>query len=485
MKRTFSTEVHGAACDLIGDASRDGVQPAWSQGRRSFLKGSFVAAAAAAIPFELIGAGKAVAAKLPYSPDYGPLAPVADLTTGLPLLSLPEGFVYRSFGWTGDGMSDGIPTPGAHDGMAVVGSDKNTIVLVRNHERTGTSGSFAPSKVTFDPAATGGTSNLTFDPRTGHWLGAYASLGGTLTNCAGGPTPWNTWLSCEETTRGPQTDARYARQHGWVFEVPAFGPANPQPLVQMGGFAHEAAATDPATSIVYLTEDRTPSGFYRFVPNVRTRLAQGGTLQMLKVVKLTAPLLYGGPGGTSPIPNGTSFDVEWVPIADPQRVYSTGTASGGVFNQGFALGGAGFARLEGAWFGNGVVWFTSTSGGITGKGQVWKYDPRTERLTMVYESPGAGILDNPDNCAWSPRGSLILCEDGSNAIQRLHGLTPDGTLFPFCENQVVLSGFKGFSGDYRDREFAGATFYNQWLFVNIQTPGITFAITGPWDNGAL
>lgn len=453
-------------------------------GRRGFFKGSLAAAAATVLPFEMLGARNAVAAALPYSPEYGPLAPVVDETTGLPLLNLPSGFTYKSYGWTRDVMSDGIPTPSSHDGMAVCGIDPNKIVLVRNHERSGTTGSFAPGKVTYDPVATGGTTNLTFNPRTGQWLSSSASLGGTLTNCAGGLTPWGTWLTCEETTAGPQTNVNYTKQHGWVFEVPAFGPANPQPLTGLGAFSHEAAAVDPVSGIVYLTEDATPSGFYRFIPDVKTRLAQGGKLQALKIVGESNKLLYGR-SATGLIPNGTTFDVEWVDIADPTKVYSTGTSGNGVWKQGEAQGAAGIARGEGCWYGNGVIWFTSTSGGVVNQGQVWKYDPRAETLTMVYESPAAVTLNNPDNIAVSPRGSVILCEDGGRQPQRLQGLTFDGTLFPFCENNVILNGFKGFTGNYTGNEFAGATFYNEWLFVNIQTPGITFAITGPWDNGAL
>ena len=115
------------------------------------------------------------------------------------------------------------------------------------------------------------------------------------------------------------------------------------------------------------------------------------------------------------------------------------------------------------------------------------YSPSAETLTMMYESPSSEVLDSPDNLAISPQGGLILCEDGGADVQRLHGLTMIGEIFPFAENNVVLNGERGFNGDYRDNEWAGATFSEDgaWMFVNIQTPGITFAITGPWTSGGL
>ena len=93
----------------------------------------------------------------------------------------------------------------------------------------------------------------------------------------------------------------------------------------------------------------------------------------------------------------------------------------------------------------------------------------------------------PDNLCVSPRGGLILCEDGSNQ-SFIRGLTMDGTIFPFAKNNVVLNGEQnGFEGDFREREFAGATFSpdGRWLFFNAQSPGISFAVTGPWTRGPL
>lgn len=481
------------------DASKD-MDPHWTYGRRGFLKSGVAAAATVAMPFSILGSKKAHAVQLPFSPDYGPLAPVADEVTGLPLLQLPEGFKYWSYGWTGDVMTDGIATPGAHDGMAVVAADANKIVLVRNHEQgSRTAGSYANPKITYDPLCNGGTTNLVFSPRTKQWVGAYASISGTIRNCAGGPTPWNSWITCEETSDGPHNGA--SKQHGYCFDVPATGVAKPVPLVDMGCFSHEAVAVDPVTGIIYETEDSTPSGFYRFIPNVIGRPEMGGKLQMMKLktannaVRTINGVSYGYYNtGVAQAP-GTTFDVEWVNIDEPNKPFITGTSYGGVVAQGIMQGASSIVRGEGVWYGNGVIYVCSTSGGAAGKGQIFAYDPRRETFTLVYESSGADVCDNPDNIAWSPRGSLILCEDGGNSVSRCHGLTTDGTVFPFIANNADFragaigtytrpSG-RSFSSNSMGSEFCGATFHNEWLFVNTQSPGITYAITGPWDNGAL
>lgn len=479
----------------------DHMDPHWSFSRRGMLKSGVAAAAAASMPLGLIGAGTARAVQLPYSPDYGPLAPVADQATGLPLLQLPQGFKYWSFGWTGDVMSDGIATPGAHDGMAVVASDPHKLVLVRNHEQgSRTAGAYLPNKGVYDPSCNGGTTNLVFAPQQKKWLSSWASLSGTIRNCAGGPTPWNTWISCEETTDGVHNGA--TRQHGYCFDVPAMGLASAVALKDMGCFVHEAVAVDPVTGIIYETEDSNPSGFYRFIPNVKGQPAKGGRLQMMKLrnAPFNASITINGSNhgyyntGVAQAA-GTTWDVEWVDIANPDMPFVSGTTYGGVRAQGLVQGASSIVRGEGVWYGNGVIYVCSTSGGANGNGQIFAYDPRKETLVMLFESGGNSEVDNPDNIAWSPRGSLILCEDGDATPQALRGLTLDGTIFPFCYNNVNFSGTgmgnyarpsgRSFGSDWRGSEFCGATFHDEWLFVNIQSPGITFAITGPWDNGAL
>ncbi|MFC5750776.1 alkaline phosphatase PhoX [Actinomadura rugatobispora] len=450
--------------------------------RRKFLKGGLTTAAAVAAiaPLEALGARTAGAApmgKQPSSPDYGPLYPVKDHTTGLELLALPKGFEYLTYGWTGDVMSDGTPTPSSHDGMAAFHRPDGKIALVRNHERSGFTGAFTTPA--YNPAARGGTTNLVFDPKAGKFLESWGSLSGTIRNCAGGPTPWGTWLTCEETTEvGPD-----GTRHGYVFEVPFDGKGDPRPLKAMGRFSHEAVAVDPRTGIVYLTEDATPSGFYRFLPSKPGELAAGGELQMM-VIETPDGSSY----STYADATGVEYRTSWVTIPNPD--YAPGEKRPA--EQGAALGAAVVRRGEGAWYGNERIYLVSTSGGPKGQGQVFEYDPKAERMRVLFASPDASVLNNPDNICVSPRGGIVLCEDGSDS-EYLHGLTTDGEIFPFSENKVVIpaGGVPGKSvapGDYTGSEWCGSAFEpknGNWLFANAQSPGITFAITGPWRRGSL
>src|SRR5215475_681262 len=452
--------------------------------RRAFLGATPFAVGAALQTFAVInsscGAGLRTASSS--AVGYGHLRASKTRNTGEEILTLPEGFEYNVIGKTGAKMSDGNPTPPAHDGMAAF-KVKNELRLTRNHEINGGMGrdgaAFGDAATAYDVKAGGGVTTLIIDPKTREIVKDFVSLNGTLHNCAGGPAPWGSWISCEETTLGQSLgkDGRgdFSRPHGYCFEVmaDADGAVKATPLAAMGRFVHEAVAVDARTGVVYLTEDRGAAGFYRFIPKRQGKLSEGGKLQMLAIAGRRQFDLRTGQKA------GESLDVNWVDIdePDPPDVEKSVDA---VYRQGFALGAATFARLEGCWYGGDSVYFTSTSGGDKRLGQVWQYTPQAEdkgKLKLIFESPEEAVLDMPDNLCVSPNGGLILCEDGDKE-QYVRGLTREGQIFDLAKN--ILPGYEG-------REFAGATFSpdGQTLFVNIQTPGMTLAIWGPWDRGAL
>lgn len=445
--------------------------------RRRLLASGLAAGALGALPWRGLVAAVAQPA----------LTAVADRSTGLPLLELPRGFEYLSFGWTGEPLADGTPTPPRHDGMAVVRHDGARLWLVRNHEVVDDAGAFLSGDAVYDPAAGGGCTALEFDADAGRFASARGVLAGTVWNCGGGPTPWGTWLSGEEHVPSPgdpheraSRPSRLTKDHGFIFEVdPRGGPARPLPA--LGRFYHEGAAVDPRSGRVYLTEDRATGGLYRFTPTQPGDLARGGVLEML-VVEGRADL-------RREVRRDHAYPVRWVRIEDPLRAHRPGTRDTlGVFDQGAVQGGTAFGRPEGCWFGGGVLHFTTTIGGDAGKGQVWRHDPRAATLRLVFESPGDAVLSGPDNLTLTPRGGLIVCEDGANAVQRLVAIGRDGRASEFARNAIVLDAPRhGQHGDFRDREWSGASFSpdGRWLFVNVQTPGVTFAITGPWAKLGL
>jgi secreted PhoX family phosphatase len=397
------------------------------------------------------------------------------------LVALPRDFQYTVFGKSGSPMSDGNLTPRRHDGMAAF-SDGNLVRLVRNHEinnGTGKPGVLISTRGTpYDPLAGGGTVTMLVDAQRREVVRDFISLSGTLQNCAGGLTPWGSWLTCEEAILGQ--GHQFNQEHGYIFEVPAGAdtPATPVPLKAMGRFIHEAVAVDPGTGIVYETEDSQgmgahvpeTSGFYRFTPQEKQNLAAGGRLEMLA--------LRGHPGYDTRTRQrvGQQFDIEWVAIDNPDPV-GVETDPLAVYKQGLAKGGATFARLEGCWYGDGSIFINATSGGDRKLGQVWEYRPEAGggTLRLLFESRSTEVLNAPDNLCVSPRGGLVLCEDLSGG-EYLRGLTRDGDIFDFAKN--IAPGA---------REFAGATFSpdGQTLFVNVQEPGMTLAIWGPWDKGSL
>lgn len=420
---------------------------------------------------------------------YGPLIP-----DPAGLLSLPAGFRYHAFSRTGDRMSDGFAVPSLHDGMACFSTpDAARVILVRNHEvgeGNPNQGPFAGNASLFqnlDPAmiydrgsgtrpCLGGTTNVVYNLLERRVEREYLSLVGTVRNCAGGPTPWGTWITCEETNLRRGSNATLEKDHGYNFEVPADanGLVKPEALIAMGRMSHEAVAVHAQTWITYQTEDRGDSLFYRFLPIERGNLARGGRLQALA---LRGRRQFDTRNYTEQVMRpGELYPVEWVEIEEPESPGDNLRA------QGFSKGAARFSRGEGAWAAPEAIWFVATDGGRARKGQIFRYFPspyegtRFEarfpgQLELFVEPNDASILDNPDNVCHSPWGDIFIVEDGPGP-NSIRGITLDGQAYELGRN--ILN----------DGEMAGACFSYEGstLFVNMQSPGITFAITGPWKN---
>lgn len=423
---------------------------------------------------------------------YGDLVPAAAKNTGETFLALPKGFEYNVIGKRGGSMTDGRPTPALHDGQHTFKVGRE-LRIVRNHEVTGGKiprpGSAIATANHYDETAGGGTTTLVVDPKTRTIVRDFVSLSGTLINCCGGPTPWGSWISCEETTLG-QTEristtggksGGFPKPHGYCFEVSASANSNlrPVPLKAMGRFEHEAIAVDRTTGIVYLTEDHATAGFYRFVPKRNKRFAEGGVLQMLSVKNKPG---YDARTGQK---NGNSLTANWVTIDNPDQPEAD-VDPNVVHKQGKAKGGATFTRLEGCCADrDGNIYFTSTNGGENKGGQIWRYEPLKKdegRLTMLFESPDRDVLDMPDNVCMRPKSQLLfICEDsdyvgaGGTPDNFVRVLTPDGKIADFAKNIIP---------NMTRAEFAGTTFSpdGQTLFVNIQQLGATFAIWGDWSR---
>lgn len=389
------------------------------------------------------------------------------------ILDLPPGFSYRVISRLDAAMSDGGTVPDHADGMGCFDLGNGKLALVRNHElQPQHDGGAIPAGPVYDTVARslrplpGGTTTIVLDAATLEVEREYRSLAGTIRNCAGGITPWGSWLSCEENT--DRANGRINQDHGWIFEVPATatGLVDPVPLKAMGRFNHEAACVDPATGIIYLTEDRDDSLLYRFLPTRPGDLAQGGTLQAMILDGVTDTRNWNG----RTMAVGDTARGSWITMDNVEAPEDD------LRQRGAAQGAALFARGEGIWMGDGEMFFTCTSGGVAGQGQIFRLRPaihEADTLELFYESPAESEYSFGDNLTVAPSGHLVVCEDSYDDVvhNHLRGITPDGAAYPLA----LLN---------RQTELAGACFSpdGRTLFVNAYSPTMTFAITGPWPT---
>jgi secreted PhoX family phosphatase len=423
---------------------------------------------------------------------YGPLVPDPH-----GIINLPEGFRYTILSRKGDLMDDGLLLPGAPDGMATFAGRNGRVIVVRNHEISPDgfkNSAFGLTNELLNKVSDrkfydygkkvvpslGGTTTFVYNPASGKIEKQFLSLAGTVRNCAGGPTPWNSWLTCEESTiKTGAYEGNVEKDHGYVFEVPAtekIGLADPLPIKGMGRFNHEAVAVDPRTGIVYLTEDTGDSLIYRYIPKTFGKLLDGGRLQALAVVDKKSCDTRNWEKLTSPkIPLREPLIVQWIDLENVE------SPEDDLRYQGFNNGAACFARGEGMWYAKNEIYFACTNGGRLSNGQVFRYTPSEAegkpgeekspgKLELFAESQDKEILKNCDNLTVAPWGDVILCEDSSHAF--LVGITPDGDYYKLGENVGHAS------------EFAGGVFSpsGDTFFVNMQGAGFTVAITGPWNR---
>lgn len=450
--------------------------------RRTFL----LQASSASLAFAGLGAlASRVARGGEVEPGVGPFGPLVPDPAGV--FDLPKGFRCRVLSRTGDAMGDGLLTPGKPDGMGCFPDQDGTVLLLRNHEIIANEGPGAFGKdaellarvdasMLYDAGRgmvpLGGVTALRYDPRAGRVVDSWLALAGTNYNCAGGATPWGTWLTCEENVA--DQGEGFLQNHGYVFEVPARrGLHRAVPIRAMGRFRHEAVCIDPSTGVVYLTEDRDDALIYRFLPRERTNPHAGGKLQALKLKVWASAETRNWDKPLIKV--GDSLEVEWIDLTDVEP------AKDDLRARGFAQGAARFARTEGAIFDAPHAYFAATSGGPSKTGQVWRYTPSPREgtpeepaspgsLTLLVESPGAATMNMCDNLCVAPSGGLLVCEDSGTPVNRLLHVTPAG--------EVGVLGRNAFS----QGELAGACFSpdGSVLFLNIQSPGLTLAIDGPW-----
>ena len=394
--------------------------------RRSFLKGGLAASAAAAVMGQGFWKQAFAAPAVPGVGPYGPLAATPDANG----LFLPPGFTSRIVGVSGQPVTGSAYTwHAAPDGGATYAHPDGSWTYVSNSEQT-----------------PGGVGAITF-AADGTIIGARRILDGTRNNCAGGPTPWGTWMSCEETTGG------------YVFDCEPLGtPASAVRLDALGQRAHEATAVDAIGKIVYTTEDDGNSRFYRWVATEwtgsRPNFTAGGTLQALQA-DLAAAL-------QGPTP------VTWVDVTDITTGYRGADSSS-------------FARGEGCWIDGRTVYFTTTT-----DSNVWAVDGVNQTIEAVYVG-GTGALSQADNVTvHAPSGDLYVGEDSGN--QELVIITSpydSGTraVTPFMRFDTTLGGGSEVTGPAFSPD--GTRLYVSSQRGTVANPGgngngVTYEISGPF-----
>ncbi|MFK0257872.1 alkaline phosphatase PhoX [Streptomyces sp. NPDC090445] len=382
--------------------------------RRTFLRGAVVGTSAAAFGGTLMRGAAYAAPAQPGPGPYGALGP-ADANG----IMLPSGFTSRVIARSGQTVSGTSYTwHNAPDGGACY-SDGTGWIYVSNSE--------------INPS--GGASAVRFNA-SGTVTSAYRILSNTRQNCAGGKTPWNTWLSCEEVSLG------------YVYETDPWGVNASVRRPAMGRFKHEAAAADPVRQAVYLTEDESDGCFYRFLPTTWGNLSSG-TLQALVAG------------------SGTSGSFSWQNVPDPDGSPTT------TRNQ--VSGAKRFNGGEGCHYANDTVWFTTK-----GDNRVWQLNLANNTYELAYDDSlvvgGGAPLTGVDNVTGSSFGDLYVAEDGGN--MEICVITPDDVVAPFL--RITGQSSSEITGPAFSPAGNRLYFSSQRGTTGSSSGGITYEVTGPF-----
>ncbi|MGW7288987.1 alkaline phosphatase PhoX [Streptomyces sp. NPDC054847] len=381
--------------------------------RRSFLRGAVVGTSAAAFGFTLWQGAASAAPAQPGPGPYGALGP-ADANG----IQLPAGFTSRVIARSGQRVGTTSYTwHNAPDGGACY-SDGTGWIYVSNSE--------------INPS--GGASAVRFSS-TGAITGAYRILSNTRQNCAGGKTPWNTWLSCEEVSLG------------FVYEADPYGVNASVQRPAMGRFKHEAAAADPVRKVIYLTEDESNGCLYRFVPTTWGNLSSG-TLQVLRA-------------GTA-----TSGSFTWANVPDPD--------GSPTLTRDQVSGAKRFNGGEGCHYANDTVWFTTK-----GDNRLWQLNLLTNTYELAYDDSlvtGTAPLTGVDNVTGTTSGDLFVAEDGGN--MEICVITPADVVAPFL--RVTGQSSSEICGPAFSPDGTRLYFSSQRGTTGSSSGGITYEVKGPF-----